>query len=82
MKAKNIDSGVAQALGYMADTFAGMGGGGWDSLFPTLALEVDVSESYSQLCKNAQWWYNNSDHLTRCVVIITATRSPTWRVDV
>ncbi|KAJ5837368.1 uncharacterized protein N7525_002556 [Penicillium rubens] len=54
-----------------ADTFAGMSGGGWDSVFPTLALEVDVSESYSQLCKNAQ-----------CVVIITATRSPTWRVDV
>jgi hypothetical protein len=65
-----------------ADTFAGMSGGGWDSVFPTLALEVDVSESYSQLCKNAQWWYSNSDHLTRCVVIITATRSPTWRVDV
>ncbi|CAP92548.1 hypothetical protein PCH_Pc13g14790 [Penicillium rubens Wisconsin 54-1255] len=145
VEAKNIDSGVAQALGYMgcihrerkrfpkrhstvygmasngsaswflkisndskgvrippisprtqgmsvakeldwwlspADTFAGMSGGGWDSVFPTLALEVDVSESYSQLCKNAQWWYSNSDHLTRCVVIITATRSPTWRVDV
>ncbi|KAI3271360.1 hypothetical protein CBS147309_5079 [Penicillium roqueforti] len=52
-----------------------MGGGAG---FPTLALEVGVSESYSQLCKDAQWWYSNSNHLTKCVVIITTTRKPTW----
>ncbi|OQE15963.1 hypothetical protein PENFLA_c029G04605 [Penicillium flavigenum] len=62
-----------------ADIFDGMGGGAG---FPTLALEVGVSESYSQLCKSAQWWYSNSDHLTKCVVIITTTRKPSWRVDV
>ncbi|CAG8898541.1 unnamed protein product [Penicillium egyptiacum] len=61
-----------------ADVFDGMGGGVG---FPSLALEVGVSESYSQLCKDAQWWYNNSDHLTKCVVIISTTRKPTWRVD-
>ncbi|KUM56098.1 hypothetical protein ACN42_g11128 [Penicillium freii] len=61
------------------DIFDGMGGGAG---FPTLALEVGVSESYSQLCKDAQWWYSNSDHLTKCVVIISTTRNPTWLVDV
>ncbi|KAJ5795519.1 uncharacterized protein N7518_004059 [Penicillium psychrosexuale] len=53
-----------------ADIFNGMGGGAG---FPTLALEVGVSESYSQLCKDAQWWYSNSDHLTKCVVIVVVT---------
>ncbi|KAJ5124098.1 uncharacterized protein N7515_007923 [Penicillium bovifimosum] len=62
------------------DVFDGKGGGG-DSL-PCLALEVGVSESYSQLRNDAQWWYNNSDHLTKTVVIICTTRKPTWRVDV
>ncbi|KAI3196237.1 hypothetical protein CBS147311_7518 [Penicillium roqueforti] len=48
-----------------ADVFDGLGGGAG---FPTLALEVGVSESYSQLCKDAQWWYSN----------FTTTRKPTW----
>ncbi|KAJ5206403.1 hypothetical protein N7491_002978 [Penicillium cf. griseofulvum] len=61
------------------DIFDGMGGGAG---FPTLALEVGISEYYSQLRKDAQWWYSNSDHLTKCVVIICTTRNPTWRVDV
>lgn len=61
------------------DIFDGMGGG---TGFPTLALEVGVSDSYTQLRKDAQWWYSNSDHLTKCVVIVSTTCNPAWQVDV
>ena len=44
--------------------------GGRGAGLPTLALEVGVSESYSQQCKDAHWWYSNSEHLTKCVVIV------------
>lgn len=57
--------------------------------FPTLALEVGVSESYPQLCNDAQWWYSNSDvdnpnggYITKVVVIVTAARKPAWQVDI
>jgi hypothetical protein len=38
--------------------------------WPSLILEVRVSESMPQLRTNAQWWYSNSDGQTQLVVLI------------
>jgi hypothetical protein len=40
--------------------------------WPSLVLEVGLSESVPQLRMDARWWYSNSDHQTQLVVLITA----------
>ncbi|CAG7940666.1 unnamed protein product [Penicillium salamii] len=41
-------------------------------LWPSLVLEAGVSESLAQLRADAQWWYANSGHRTKIVVLIYA----------
>lgn len=40
--------------------------------WPSLVLEVGLSESVPQLRTDARWWYSNSDHQTQLVVLISA----------
>ncbi|KAJ5942009.1 hypothetical protein N7516_002177 [Penicillium verrucosum] len=40
--------------------------------WPSLVLEVGISESVPQLRTDARWWYSNSNHQTKLVVIISA----------
>lgn len=40
--------------------------------WPSLVVEVGVSESLSQLRTDAQWWYSNSNQKTQLVVLISA----------
>jgi hypothetical protein len=40
--------------------------------WPSLVLEVGISESVPQLRTDARWWYSNSNHQTQLVVIISA----------
>lgn len=52
--------------------------------FPSLVLEVGVSESTPQLQNDARWWYANSNGQTRLVMLIHANgnSSSAWAVDV
>lgn len=43
--------------------------------WPSLVLEVGLSESVPQLRTDARWWYSNSDHRTQLVVLISANPS-------
>ncbi|KAJ5937354.1 hypothetical protein N7454_004654 [Penicillium verhagenii] len=40
--------------------------------WPSLVLEVGLPESIHQLRTDVRWWYNNSDHQTQVVVLISA----------
>lgn len=40
--------------------------------WPTLVLETGVSESVLQLRADAQWWYANSSHQTKIVLLVSA----------
>lgn len=44
---------------------------GW----PTLVLEVGVSESMAKLRSSAKFWLNNSDGQTRFVILVSASRA-------
>ncbi|KAF3391740.1 hypothetical protein F1880_007444 [Penicillium rolfsii] len=43
--------------------------------WPSLVLEVGLSESVPQLRTDARWWYSNSSHQTQLVVLIYANPS-------
>ncbi|CAG7982523.1 unnamed protein product [Penicillium salamii] len=47
---------------------------------PSLILEVGVSESYSYLLGDVQWWSTNAPVRPGMVVVIHATSSPPFRV--
>lgn len=51
--------------------------------WPSLVLEVGVSESLPQLRNDAQWWYANSGptHSTKLVVLIDVRTRPHYRVN-
>ncbi|CDM37858.1 hypothetical protein CBS147339_6561 [Penicillium roqueforti] len=40
--------------------------------WPSLVLEVGLSESVPRLQVDARWWYSNSDHQTQLVVLVSA----------
>jgi hypothetical protein len=40
--------------------------------WPSLVLEVGISESVPQLRTDARWWHSNSNHQTQLVVLISA----------
>lgn len=44
--------------------------------WPSLVLEVGLSESLNQLRTDAQWWYSNSRYQTKIVVLISANANP------
>lgn len=45
---------------------------GANSQWPSLVLEVGISESLAQLRTDAQWWYSNSERQTKMVALIHA----------
>ncbi|KAJ5808217.1 hypothetical protein N7474_009486 [Penicillium riverlandense] len=55
-------------------------------LWPSLALEIGVSEPSQQLRNDARWWYANSKSAngneTKLVVLIKTTKQPAYRVDI
>lgn len=49
---------------------------------PSLVLEVGVSESYSRILQDAQWWHTNAPTRPGLMVLMHTTRSPRFRVDI
>lgn len=43
--------------------------------WPSLVLEVGISESLAQLRRDAQWWYSNSGCQTKIVVLISSNKN-------
>ncbi|KAJ5937085.1 hypothetical protein N7466_003535 [Penicillium verhagenii] len=67
------------------DVLVSSGGGG----YPSLILEVGLSQSYAQLRNDAYWWHGNSDiqspngdRQTKMVVLASLTGEPAWRIDI
>ncbi|KAJ5350893.1 hypothetical protein N7541_008620, partial [Penicillium brevicompactum] len=52
--------------------FPGHPAAGVSVSWPSLVLEVGLSESLSQLRTDAHWWYANSHHQTQLVILISA----------
>ncbi|KAJ5793511.1 hypothetical protein N7457_000110 [Penicillium paradoxum] len=63
---------------YPDNVFDSKGGG---MKYPTLTLEVGVSESYRQLQGDSQWWAANTSGRCSQVFLIKVRRRPVWRVD-
>ena len=55
-----------------ATFFPGHPAAGVSVSWPSLVLEVGLSESLSQLRTDAHWWYANSHHQTQLVILISA----------
>ncbi|KAJ5109926.1 hypothetical protein N7532_002571 [Penicillium argentinense] len=56
---------------------------GASAVWPSLVLEVGVSESILQLRADAHWWYSNSDGQTKLVILIhTTDNAGKWHADV
>ncbi|KAJ5945291.1 hypothetical protein N7516_005459 [Penicillium verrucosum] len=51
------------------------------SIWPSLVIEVGMSQSHSSLKRDAQWWFENSSHNTRLVLLFNIHKDPFW-VDV
>lgn len=49
---------------------------------PSLVLEVGVSESYTKLMQDAQWWHSNAPIRQAVVGVIAATQAPSFKVDI
>ncbi|KAJ5533727.1 hypothetical protein N7494_010279 [Penicillium frequentans] len=60
-----------------------------DGDYPSLVLEVGLTQSYGQLRNDAYWWHGNSDmgssdgdRKTKVVLLMTTTCEPSWRLDI
>lgn len=51
------------------------------SRWPSLVIEVGMSQSHRSLQGDAQWWFENSSHHTRLVLLFNIHKDPFW-VDV
>lgn len=49
--------------------------------WPSLVVEIGLSESQSHFYKDVKWWLHNSNHNTRLVLLLKIHRQPFW-VDV
>ncbi|KAJ5693635.1 hypothetical protein N7536_004047 [Penicillium majusculum] len=48
------------------------------STWPSLILEIGLSESDSHFYKDVKWWFHNSDHNTGLVLLFKVHRQPFW----
>jgi hypothetical protein len=51
-----------------------------DDDWPSLVIETGLSESEAQLRADAHWWFSNSDHQVKIVILFRIQRSPDRRV--
>ncbi|KAF4770159.1 hypothetical protein HAV15_012003 [Penicillium sp. str.  len=49
--------------------------------YPSLVLEVGVTESLDQLRQDAHWWYANTNQETKLVILIDVTTDDPYRVN-